>query len=310
MKKFILKTLLFALVTGIILIYALLLMPNPAIEHNMMSALLDKHKRLEQTPSPRIIFIGGSNLSFGLDSKKIEEQLQIPVVNAGLHAAIGMKYYLNDIKPYIRKGDLVILSPEYGQFYTDAFYGRTELVCVLFDVYREGQMHLDFRHWCRLLKFIPGYAVSKLKPTKKRSKNQTISVYDRKAFNEHGDAFIHWNLPRKYIKPASPISADEQVSGEVVSFIEDFEDHVNSLSADFLIVPPAYQSSSYANHAAIIDSVMQALAKADLPVISMPEKYRFDDSLFFDTYYHLTKPGIDIRTRMLIDDLRMVVKRD
>lgn len=307
MKKFLVKILILTVLIFIILGSALLILPNPKVQHNMMGALLDKHQRLKKTPSPKIIFIGGSNLSFGLDSKKIEQKLSMPVVNAGLHAGIGIKYYLNDIKPYIQKGDIVVVVPEYNQFHTNAFYGNIELVAVLFDVFAPGKVYVDFIQWWHLLKFIPRYAASKLKPTTKP--NQKVGLYDRKAFNEYGDVYIHWTLPRVAVTPAQPVANDEPVLSHTISFLKNFQYYVLSRSALMVLVPPVYQSSSYDNQTALINHIMKEIERANVPVLARPEKYKFADSLFFDTYYHLTKQGVDIRTSMMIDDIQKVLRK-
>ena len=57
-----------------------------------LQAYNKKCQLLEDTPSPRIIFVGGSNLAFGLDSQRIKDSLNINVINYGLHAGIGLKY--------------------------------------------------------------------------------------------------------------------------------------------------------------------------------------------------------------------------
>ena len=146
-----------------ILTVSLFCFPNPSAVNSLLGALTDKHQLLKQTPSPKIIFIGGSNLSFGLDSKKIQDRFNMPVINASIHASIGLKYYLNDLKPFIKEGDIIVVAPEYSQFYTDSFYGNIELVSILFDVFPEGRKYIDLGQWRRLLGFIPNYAATKIK---------------------------------------------------------------------------------------------------------------------------------------------------
>src|SRR2546423_1761854 len=38
----------------------------------------------------KVIFVGGSNLRFGLDEQSLSEKLGVPVVNYGLHASLGI----------------------------------------------------------------------------------------------------------------------------------------------------------------------------------------------------------------------------
>ena len=86
-----------------------------------LQAYNKKCQLLEDTPSPRIIFVGGSNLAFGLDSQRIKDSLNINVINYGLHAGIGLKYMIDDISTYARKGDIIVFAPEYEHFYTIAY---------------------------------------------------------------------------------------------------------------------------------------------------------------------------------------------
>ncbi len=219
-----------------------------------------------------------------------------------------MKYYLNDIKPFIKKGDIVVLAPEYSQFYTKSFYGNIELVSVLFDVYSPGRTYIDLYQWMHLAEFIPVYAATKLKFWRKLPSLSNPSVYDRKAFNTFGDVSLHWTLPRKHVEPAKPLTGEEGLLDEAITAIQDFKRFTESQSATFVMSPPVYQQSSYDNQAPIIRRIFEEIGKSDIPIIARPEKYRFPDSLFFDTNSHLIKKGVDLRTAMLIDDLRAVVK--
>lgn len=72
-----------------------------------LQAYNKKCQLLEDTPSPRIIFVGGSNLAFGLDSQRIKDSLNINVINYGLHAGIGLKYMMMTYPPMQEKVTLL-----------------------------------------------------------------------------------------------------------------------------------------------------------------------------------------------------------
>jgi len=76
MNKILIKLLYIVAVPVFIIIASLLLPSNKSFKKSLMFAQLDKNKLLKETLSPRIIFIGGSNISFGLDSKKIKDSLK------------------------------------------------------------------------------------------------------------------------------------------------------------------------------------------------------------------------------------------
>jgi hypothetical protein len=70
---------------------------------------------LKNTPGPRIILVGGSNVSFGIDAELMQRTLGIPVINDGLHAGLGLSP-LRELQDYLRDGDVVIISLEYQLF--------------------------------------------------------------------------------------------------------------------------------------------------------------------------------------------------
>jgi hypothetical protein len=64
-----------------------------------------------RTPSPRIIFAGGSSVIYAVDAKALERDLGIPVINMAMIRRIGSDAnYFDYLLPHIRKGDLVIYS--------------------------------------------------------------------------------------------------------------------------------------------------------------------------------------------------------
>ncbi len=90
--------------------------PDP---ENYFAGSLLQVELLEKTPSPRIILIGGSNVSFGLDAELMQQTLGIPVINDGLHAGLGVAP-LRELEDYIRAGDVIIISLEYSMFSTES----------------------------------------------------------------------------------------------------------------------------------------------------------------------------------------------
>ena len=61
----------------------------------------------------KIIFIGGSNLIFGVRADSLGRRVGLPVVNYGLHAGIGLDYAADRAAEIIGPGDIVILAPEH-----------------------------------------------------------------------------------------------------------------------------------------------------------------------------------------------------
>jgi len=112
MKQFIIK----------IILFFLILFPvffivgrdyRTVVKSDFMAAIIDKHALLENTHPPRILLCGGSNLAFGIDSKRIQDTFGLPVINLGLHAGLGVEFMINEIKLSTKPTDIVIFSFEY-----------------------------------------------------------------------------------------------------------------------------------------------------------------------------------------------------
>ena len=308
MKKFLLKIVCLLVLTLLILTESLFFIPDFVSKNSILGGLLDKHEMLKKTKTEKIIFVGGSNLSFGLDSKKIAEKFNKPVINMGVHAGMGLKFIINDVKYYISKGDVVVLVPEYENFHTDNFYGEMELVSVLFDVDPTGRNLVDLKQWQHLLKYIPTYAAKKIKnyvfyPFQKKIISSEINIYDRKSFNEFGDAYIHWALPNQNYLPAKKTKGDEKINEEVILFVKNFKEYVEEKGAKLIILPPVIESKSYDNQANAIDLITVSLISNSISFSVEPSKYKFSSQYFFNSYYHLNKKGVDKRTQLIIDDL-------
>lgn len=93
---------------SLIIIYLNQVMPQYDGEYN--SSLSDKVEKLETTMGPKLVLIGDSNLSFGINSELIETELGMPVVNMGYHGGIGNAFHEEMSKINIQEGDIYIIG--------------------------------------------------------------------------------------------------------------------------------------------------------------------------------------------------------
>jgi len=95
----------------------------------------------------KIVVIGGSSVPFGLRSDLLEKEFpEYYVVDFGLYASIGTKAMLELSEKYIRRGDIVLLSPESdSQALSNYFSGETMLKCLD----SEPSMFFDYRKRAR-----------------------------------------------------------------------------------------------------------------------------------------------------------------
>lgn len=314
MRKFLLKVALFMLLVLILAIVSVFL-PDYGNEGNLLYSLTDKHARLEATASPRVIFVGGSNLLFGLDSQMASDSLGMPVVNMGCNAGLGLRYILEDVVPFVRAGDKLVIVPEYAHFYDQSpstYAGQDELLTTVFDVYPQGISHISPDHWLSLVIRMPNYIGNKyfsffryMFTPKHRIGAQ--AVYERDKLNSYGDIIGHLEMPGEAIKPMPVHKTAKPVDPHVVAQINRIGAELKARGADVYFMPTCYQDSSFDNTLASISAIKDSWKGLTVPVLADPARYRLPSDLFWDTPEHLNARGRAIRTQMVIADLRPVL---
>lgn len=311
LKKFVVRSSIFLLLLLLTLSIGLLYKDAAP---SLLNAHIDKHELLRNAGSPKIILLGGSNVSFGINSHLIHEHFNMPVVNMGLYAEIGLKYMMHDIRPFVGESDIVVLLPEYANFLNDSYMGSRGLVALLFDVYPEGLKYINIKQWLHLAPYLVNYAAVKVKRlpdylTKKitgKKEKKNIGVYDRRSFNQFGDAHIHWTMAARPIPPGGKVPPGSvSIRKDTLTDIKDFKNFLESKNAKMAVFPPCLNEKTYQGMKWIVDD----LAKVFKDYGFKPERYVFPEELCFDSPYHLIKKGLDIRTARLIEDLEYFLSK-
>jgi len=277
-----------------------------------VASTVDKQRRLATLPEPRIVFVGGSSLAFGLDSALVEDRLQRRVVNMGLFAPLGGRFMLNQAADGLRDGDIVVLSFEYELYTTPNVY--------------DG---LDCKNWREILMLSPGTAsyMSRdifLKMAREENglacasdlvKQAVRSVigaaperpaYARAAFNEYGDvALPREQLPEFKEQKTKRLEIDAGHLKRVIADVRAFHAACQPRGIRVLLVMPCTPESRYAAEGTTFEAIEAQLREhSGVPVLVGARDARLPDALFYDTIYHLTTEGARARTASLCDRLR------
>lgn len=121
-------------------------LPSKHARETMLGAQITKLRALEALPGERIVIVGGSGCGQGLVTSNICVALNRPVYNMGLHAGLGLIYQMAAVKPLIRRGDVVLLIPEYANFDGSTCFGNAELLMMVMDIIPEHKRLLTFNH--------------------------------------------------------------------------------------------------------------------------------------------------------------------
>lgn len=303
MKKLLSSLFLFVAIFLIVIVLILLCSPvTPMRKNNMLNAIMQKDSMMENTPSPRLIIIGGSNVTFGFNSQIIKDSLHLNSINAGLHAGIGIIYSMNQAKPHLRKGDILIISPEYNQFYGNVGYGSQELLHVLFDVSLSNLRYLDLSNYKAFVGYLYYYIRSKTYIHEYTT--YTKPIYSDKAFNQYGDACLHWDTERRIFTPMQ--STGGVLNLDVLQKMKAFINDVEQKGVVVYVAYPGIQDISFDFMKSDIKQMQQLYEEYGFKTLGTPEKFSMPDSLMFDTPFHLSKGGADLRTKLLIEDLKAV----
>ena len=302
MKDFILKTGIFVFVLLGLGFLVVLTPATPRSKNNYLASKSQKDSLLRNVEEPRVIFIGGSNLIYGLNSQMIKDSLEVNPINSGLSINLGLVYLMDAVFPLIKKGDVVVLCPEYQLYFSRYGYGLPDFFRYLKDNDPAGFKILRAKHVPNLfIKGMPRYAKSKF-DYRNYFYEENEDIHGKHVINEFGDSDFHWNLDQRDFNLILPIK--DNVNYEMIREIQKFESKIKNKGGELMISFPGIQASSYEVIEEKINEIHTVLKKEDFTLLGSPERYVMADSLMFDSPYHLLKPGVDRRTHFLIEDIR------
>jgi len=301
MKKFVLKCIFFILIiTTFFAVSILLPFQQPELKYYFFAKIF-KDSLLENVKSPRIIFIGGSNIGYGINSQLIKDSLHFNPINTGINSEFGLVYMLNNTLKYIKKNDIVVIIPEYDHFFGDFANGRGYLLALFMDGSPKNFLSLTYKQRKNMYPYFVYYCISKWNFINNTNPKKLV-LFGKSAYNQYGDFYAHWSLSKEKFDPYPYIS--EKFNKSIILDLINFNLQIQKIGATLFISYPSYQKSSFDLSKEPIRQVEEALKKTKIPLLGTPERYEFDDSLMFNTSYHLLKKGLDIRTQLLIEDLK------
>lgn len=296
MREFIFKTVLFTGMTLLLFLGLILFVPVRSNDYFQTYNL--KCRLLEETGSPRVVFVGGSNLAFGLDCQSIKDSLGINVVNSGLHAGVGLKYILDDVEAYLRQGDIVVIAPEYEHFYNP--YGEAATIAPIQSVCGWKKLHLlNFVQMKNVITGLPRIIMHTLpKPHNERR-------YVLSGFNEYGDEVKHWQLGSIAIPRPSPIKGVfDRTFGEY--FVKKISLFKNK-GCTVLVIPPVCRETAYEVKQENIEEICSFLKEQGLPFGVSPKVHALPDDCAYDTDYHMTYEGVKKFSSSIVEILRPII---
>lgn len=256
-------------------------------------------------PGPKIVIVSGSSGLYGLSAEQIERHFQIPTVNLATHAGL-RDYYFHRAKKNLNPGDLVILTPEYAQYFFDSAMSDVKADYILnFDrPYLESLPFFDqfevLKTYTHPWKMIRDNVVFYL-----REKKGTFhSLLNARTLNRNGDIIGGFGTRQYEIAPASllPGRFDPATHGmeQILAFVR----WCRAKGVRALVTWPGTlpMSNTPRNepYTRFTEPLMAFLARSGIETLGKPEDFFMSVSEMFDTIYHLNPKGIARRSSILI----------
>ncbi len=307
LRTFYTKTIIFILLLILPIVIGFLLPTTPRASNSLLFSQINKDSLLITAKSPRIILVGGSNLSFGIISKMIDDSLKIKPINTGIVGTLGLYYMMDHIVPFIKKNDIIVLSPECDQFFGNLALGEEELLRTFWEIPSNANTPLSLEQIIKISNYIPSYSFSKYKLSEYVNPEYN-PIYSRHSYNEYGDAIKHYKMPKQQVK-AKKALVNSEINESVFIRLDEFNREIIKRGARLFIIFPALQKESFDNLKGSIIIVENKLNEEKLNILGTANESAFPDSLIFNSPYHLTKNGAEIRTKYLIQKLKPFISK-
>jgi hypothetical protein len=280
-------------------------------------ALLDKHRLLKTAPQPRIIFAGDSNLAFGLDSGMIKKATGYNIINMGLHGGLGLIYSMDELKPYLKPGDIIIFIPD-SAHYAGSGIGDNTLVEVTILMpwlicYYSRENIMPF------ISNIPLTFQRRLRGLLSPSKE--LPSHRRSGFNEYGDNEGHIGMAppefkgkdfiAKYIPQAANLNITrflpDRVNDQMVSQMNKFSAYCAARRVKVYISFSPLMENDRPKQETTLKSLEKNMRdRISMKFIGNSTGYIYPKSYFFDNEFHLNGTGRAIRTKHLIETMKEI----
>lgn len=282
--------------------------PDP--DHYFQSSL-EKVELLQDTPSPRIIIFGGSNIAFGIDSEMIERDLKMPVINDGLQVRLGIAP-LNELRDYIRTGDIIIISLEYYNFSNEEMlFGQPTTLADWIEI---SPNRIKYLH-NPVLQFPKIYTIMLQRKVNRQinyylyneSLDAVRGVYVESGFNEYGDFVGHLDdeTPPEISRSVYPVN----ILPTAYEALEAFNQYAHSKGAIVFYEAQAHRQTNceLTGMNALRKFYVTLRKSTTIPLLTDMKQLCLPDDYFYDTPYHLNATGRKVRTERLIENLSKVL---
>lgn len=277
-------------------------------------ALVRQYDYFKEIEENKIVFVGTSSVSFGVDLDLMEELAGKTCVILGNYHSYGPTYRIEMSKSNLKEGDVVLV-----EFYPDYMdYGDADLLLMglgkRYDMYR-------FFHPVMLGKIIAAYP-SYLK----KNYNYWIGggynatgAYSIDAFDWRGNYIYQRDgciLPEPYTDEvakthgwAETLYDPSRIDDEFIQYLNKYVSELNQIGVKvFIITPPCFDEALRCSLEKLDEYDRYLGEQLNAPVISRTRDHVFPRSLIYDGVSHCNSEGMKYQTTLLYNELKMYLQ--
>lgn len=250
----------------------------------------------------RILIVGGSGAHYTVDAELMQKDLGIPSINMATDGPIGLDVILPSVSDAIKKGDIVVLIPEYLLLLDDDGFGdRSGQFGAAI-----GQPGLGNIPAKQLAQDMMLLGVSTLKAVTKSSldvvEKGRLTGYYSDPITANGDPTV---MKQRTKSKWWSLTINDSVSPHSLRRIQQFKQEVEAKGATLVLGLSWIYGSTDSKTLGNIRKTADELSKI-APVLYDKESLnvKTDSSLFADTHYHLNPSGRRTRTTELVQQLK------
>ena len=282
-----------------------------------------KESIINSVQPPRIVVIAGSNGIYGINTKRIFEKTGIPSVNLSSSVCIELNYIFYHARKYLKKGDIVVVAPEY-QFYGSPVMSTTNTAFIL----KHDRKYFFQLPLGEKLRWLYGENLPLIFGGLVQSKDRTASIAflarqnAREHLNEHGDYTGHGKSTQS-VEAAQGLKVSHAAT--IIKYLsrnkkshsgwDTIRDFVGWCRENGIVVFATFPSMAhYPEYDApeAVDGFKDIVEKyhaMNVSTLGIPEDFIWDVSEFYDSHYHLTEEAMLKRTDKILSLLEPHLKR-
>ena len=289
--------------------------PNAVFTQSIIDAKLVSE--VLKSEKPKVLFVGGSNVLFGVDSKQFSESTGIPSINFGCAAGMGPELILDLISNHLSSEDLVVMNWEYEHFR----FERSGIIDLTY-----LNLLMSYQHeFKRKLPFIDQRHLSLSTPFS----------HFREAVLCHFNPLVDNNIYRcnwlidndgnvrsnkgVQISKKELIASPSSLLTTEITFTSDIKDIFSNFVKDcrkrnvqlFASWPNTFANPVYFGNE-IVDANIKTIRRfwnsMGVEVVGNYKDSMLESEYFYDTVYHLNAEGVRLRTEKLTSQLKPYLK--